>query len=105
MSLIYRPPNEGNNTLFENQPKHILSKNDVQNKQLHWQGDFNLCLFDYEENNKACEFVNLMFNFGIISNINKATRGKQHYTTKIDFIHTNSVLDTKIQKQLFNRCS
>ena len=28
-----------------------------------------------------------MFNFGIISNINKATRGKQHYTTKIDFIH------------------
>ena len=46
-----------------------------------------------------------MFNFAIISNINKATRGKQHYTTKNDFIHTNSVLDTKIQKQLFNRCS
>ena len=34
LSLIYRPPNEGNNTLFEKQPKHILPKNDVQNKQL-----------------------------------------------------------------------
>ena len=46
-----------------------------------------------------------MFNFGIISTINKVTRGKQHYATKVNFIHKNSVLNTKIQEQPFNRCS
>ena len=46
-----------------------------------------------------------MFNFGIISTINKATRGKQHYATKVNFIHKNLVLNTKIQEQPFNRCS
>ena len=56
LSLIYRPPNEGNNTLFENQPKHILSKNDVQNKQLHWQG---ILIFVFLTMKKITKLVSL----------------------------------------------
>ena len=38
-----------------------------------------------------------MFNFGIISTINKTRCVTEHSTTTIDHIHTNSVLNTKIQ--------
>ena len=60
-------------------------------------GDFNLNLFDYEENKNIRDFVRLMFNFGIISTINKTRCVTEHSTTTIDYIHTNSVLNTKIQ--------
>ena len=99
MSLIYRPHNEGNNT-----ETHVIKKWCAK-QTIALAGDFNLYLFDYEENNKVRDFVYLMFNFGIISTINKATRGKQHYATKVNFIHKNLVLNTKIQEQPFNRCS
>ena len=41
---------------------------------------------------KVCDFVSLMFNFGIISTINKA----------IDHIHANLVLNSKIQTGIIN---
>ena len=47
---------------------------------------------------KVRDFVNLIFNFGIISTITEATRVKQHFATAIDLIHTNSVLNTGIIK-------
>lgn len=38
-----------------------------------------------------------MFNFATLSIINKATRITQHRATAIDYIHINSVLNTKTQ--------
>lgn len=61
----------------------MLSKNDF--------------IFDYEGKKKVRDFVNSMFNFATISVINKATRITQHCATAIDYIHINSVLNTKTQ--------
>ena len=41
----------------------------MQRKTFVIAGDFNLNLFDYEENMKVRDFVNLMFSFGMISTI------------------------------------
>ena len=64
-------PAHGGNILFGKQLKHMLLKNDVQNKTFVLAADFNLSFLDYEENKEVRDFVNVMFNFGTISTTNK----------------------------------
>ena len=46
----------------------------MQNKTIVLAGGyFNLNLFEYKENKRVRDFLNLIFNFYIISTINKAT--------------------------------
>ena len=54
-------------------------------------GDFNLNVLDFEQNKKVQNFVNLMFQFGLIPTINKPTRVINGTISAIDQIITNSI--------------
>ena len=54
-------------------------------------GDFNLNVLDFEQNKKVQNFVNLMFQFGLIPTINKPTRVINETISAIDQIITNSI--------------
>ena len=64
--------------LVEKQLKHILSKNHGTSSCTSrggggGRGVFNFNLFEYEENKKIRDFVNSIFNFGVVSVTSKAT--------------------------------
>ena len=54
-------------------------------------GDFNLNVLDFEQNKKVQNFVNLMFQFGLIPSINKPTRVTNETISAIDQIITNYI--------------
>ena len=54
----------GGSVLFKKQLKHMLSRNRMQNITFVVAEDFN---FDYEENKTVGDFINLMFNFAMVS--------------------------------------
>ena len=54
-------------------------------------GDFNINLLEFEQNKKVQNFVNLMFQFGLVPTINKPTRVTNKTISAIDRIITNSI--------------
>ena len=54
-------------------------------------GDFNINVLDFEQNKKVQNFVNLMFQFGLVPTINKPTRVTKKTISAIDYIITNSI--------------
>ena len=54
-------------------------------------GDFNINVLDFEQNKKVQNFVNLMFQFGLIPTINKPTRVTNETISAIDQIITNYI--------------
>ena len=68
--------------------KNIHSNSLKSNKLFCVTGDFNLNVIDYNKN----EFVNLTFEYGLVSVINKPTRVTKNTATTIDHIITNSLL-------------
>ena len=83
---------------------HVIKKRFTK-QNIVLAGGFNLNISDYEENKNIRDFVKLMFNFGMISTINKTTCVTEHSTTTIYHIHTNSVLNTKIQAGIIETVS
>ena len=55
----------------ENYFQSILSHNSIRNKNLILAGDFNSNVEDFEQNKKVQNFVNLMFQFGLVPTINR----------------------------------
>ena len=90
LNLPYRPPN-GDPNEIENHFKNIISKREITNNELVLVGDFNINVFDFNENKMVQNFVNLMFRHGLIPTINKPTRVARNTVTAIDHIITNSV--------------
>ena len=72
LNLVHCPPN-GDHTELENCFKSSLSKREILHKDIIWAGDFNINLLDFDANKKVQNFVNLMFCFGMIPTINRAT--------------------------------
>ena len=72
--------------------KSIFSKNETTKKEMILIGDFNINLLDFDKNKIFQSFVNLMFQFGMISTINKPTRVARHTATAIDHEFTNTIL-------------
>ena len=72
--------------------KSIFSKNETTKKEMILIGDFNINLLDFDKNKIFQSFVNLMFQFGMISTINKPTRVVRHTATAIDHEFTNTIL-------------
>ena len=54
-------------------------------------GDFNINVLDFEQNKKVQNFVNLMFQFGLVPTINKPTRVTNKTISATDDIITNSI--------------
>ena len=87
-NVIYRPPN-GKIEPFENFLKILFNKNKNSNKNYHIAGDFNLNLLDHDKNKKVRDFLNLIYQNGMIPTINKPTRVTKKTATAIDHFITN----------------
>ena len=91
--VVYRP-SDGDVDVCEFYFKNILFKDNVVNKNISLMGDFNINLLHFEQNKKVQNFINLMFQFGLVPTTNKPTR-----ITKdtISAIITNSVINNKFK--------
>ena len=54
-------------------------------------GDFKINVMSFEQNQKLQHFVNLIFQFGLVTTINKPTRVSNTTISEIDHIITNSI--------------
>ena len=103
-NVIYRPSN-GEIELFENFSLKILfSKNKNFNKNYHIAGDFNLNLLDHDKNKKVGDFLNLIYQNGMIPNINKPTRVTKKTATAVDHIITNSFVENTFKTAIIKTC-
>ena len=98
LNTIYRPSN-GDIKICEN---HF--KNDTLNKHIVLAGDFNLNVLDFESNKKIENFINPMFCYGMIPNINKSTRVTANTATAIDHIVTNVTIETDFKAGILKSC-
>lgn len=69
-SVIYKPYH-GENMLLENNWNTFYQK--IMILAIVPAGTFNFNLFEYGQNKKVCNFVNSMFNFGVVTVISIAT--------------------------------
>ena len=99
LNVVYRPP-DGDLHVTETFLRKILSENNKANKTLFLAGDFNINALDYEINKKVQNFVNLVFEFSMISTINKPTRVTSYTATAIDNIITNSIFDNDFESAI-----
>ena len=60
-------------------------------------GDFNINVLDFEQKKKVQHFVNLMFQFGLATTINKPSRVTNKTISVIDHIITNSIYNNKFK--------
>ena len=61
-------------------------------KLFYVTGDFNLNVLDYNKKEKIKKFLNLTFEYGLVTVINKPTRVTKNIATAIDHIIANSLL-------------
>ena len=95
-NVVYRPP-YGKIDPFEKLLKILFNKNKNSNKNYHVAGDFNLNLLDHEKNKKVQDFLQLMYQNGMIPTINKPTRVTKTTATTIDHIITNSSVENNFK--------
>ena len=89
-NIVYRPPN-GDLEVCENYFQSILSHSSIRNKNVIFAGDFNIIVLDFEQNKMVKDFVNLMFQFGLVPTRNKPTRVTNKTISAIDHIITNFI--------------
>ena len=97
--VAYGPPN-GDPNEIENYFKNIISKWEITNKELFLVGEFNINVLDFNERKMVQNFVDLMFQHGLIPTINKPTRVTRNTATAIDHIITNSVKTAVFKKDI-----
>ena len=61
---------------------------------MHIADNFNLNLLDHDKNKKVLNFLNLIYQNGMIPTINKPTRFTRKTAAAIDHILTISFIDT-----------
>ena len=69
-------------------------------KQVLITGDFNLNLLDFENSKKVQSFVSLMFRCGMVPVINKPARVTRYFAIAIDYMFTNSIINTEIKSAI-----
>ena len=95
-NILCRPP-EGDLKVCENYFQSILSNNSIRNKSVILAGDFNINVLDFEQNKKVQNFINLMFQFGLVPTINKPTRVTNKTISAVDHIITNSIYNNEFK--------
>ena len=96
--MVLRPPDADLN-IYETFFKKILSDSTIVNKSFFLAGDFNINLFNFETSKKVQSFVNLMFEFSMISTIIRPMRVTKHTATAIDTI-TNHILNSDFKSAI-----
>ena len=96
-SLLYRPLN-GQIEPFETFLNNIFSQIKVSNKVFHIAGNFSINLLDHNTNKKVQNFLNLVYQNGMIPTTNKPTSVTRKTAMAIDHILTNCFTETAIIK-------
>ena len=78
----------------ENNLKNTLNTHIVK-KKIIMAGDFNMNLFDFEQNKKVQSFVNTMFGHIVMLIVSKPKPVTKKNATVIDHFFINSVTSTK----------
>ena len=100
INVLYRPP-KGVIEPFERFLKEILKKTKQNLKPFHIAGDFNLNILDYDKCSKVHNFLNLLYENGMIPTINKPTRVTRKTATAIDHILTNQFINVAFKTAIF----
>ena len=72
-NIVYRPL-DGDLVVCESYFQSIVSHNSIKNKIVILAGNFDINVLEFEQNKKVQNFVNLMFQFGLVPTINKPTK-------------------------------
>ena len=80
--------------------KNILFKDNVINKNILLSGDFSINLIHFEQNKNVQNFINLMFQFGLVPATNKPTRITKTTISAIDHIITNSIINNEFKSAI-----
>ena len=70
-------------------------------KPFHIAGDFNLNILDHDKCSKVHNFLNLLYENGIIPAINKPTRVTRKTAIAIDHILTNHFINVNFKTAIF----
>ena len=100
INVLYRPPKgviEPSERFF----KDILKKTKQNLKPFHIAGDFNLNILDHDKCSKVHNFLNLLYENGIIPNISKPTRVARKMATTIDHFVTNQFINVTFKTAFF----
>ena len=92
-NVLHRQP-RGQIVPFEKFLKQTFSRIKSPNKQFHVAGDFNLNVLDYEICKKTQEFLNIIYENGMIPITNKPARITNKTAIAIDHILTNPYTET-----------
>ena len=87
-NVLYRP-SKGQIEPFETFLNNAFSQVKVSKKAFHIVSDFNLNILDHDTNKKVQNFLNLVYQNGMIQTIKKPTRVTRKAATAIDPILTN----------------
>ena len=79
---MYRPPN-GDMNVIERLSKNLLSANNKTSKNIIFAGDLNINALGYESKKKVQHFLSSMFQYNMISTINKPTHITRNTVTTI----------------------
>lgn len=87
-------PLDGDHKELKNYFKSSPWKRKISIKDINLARDFNINLLDFNTNKKVTSFMNLMFRFEMIPEINKSMRTARQIACVIDNIITNSKMHT-----------
>ena len=93
LRVIYRQSN-GDVKVSENYFNDFLSKNETNYKKMILVGDFNINVFDFENNRKVEKYLNQKFSRNMIPVINKPTTATKKQRLPL-------IVSLKIQLQIF----
>ena len=100
INVLYRPP-KGVIEPFKRSSKEILKKTKNNLKPFHIAGDFNLNILDHDKCSKVHNFLNLLYQNGMIPTISKPSRVTRETATAIDHILTNRFKNVNFKTAIF----
>lgn len=77
---------------FETLCNSVFSQTKSSNKAMYISGNVDLNLLNHDKNRKILNFLNLIYQNGMIPTIKKPTRVSRKTATAIDHILTNSFM-------------
>ena len=86
---------------FENFLTIFFSQTKCCNKDIRITVNFHLNLSDHDTNKNMQDFLNLIYQNGLVPTINKPTRVTMKTATAIDHSFTNSFVDTNFEPGIF----
>ena len=102
--IIYHRPNSSKPE-FLRELNVILETINSENKKTFLFGDFNVNLFEYENDNYVRDFVNMFHCNNMFNLINRSTRVSSSSATLLDHIWTNNYINCTVSGIIYNHIS